>query len=73
MGAKEKFATRRGRGAAGLSVYGGGMKTLIRLAALLAAVTTSVYAQTTADLVRDGNGGSTDNVLTYGMGYHQQR
>ncbi|HTP95761.1 MAG TPA: PQQ-dependent dehydrogenase, methanol/ethanol family, partial [Burkholderiales bacterium] len=23
--------------------------------------------------LRDGNGGSTDNVLTYGMGYHQQR
>src|SRR5262249_29156340 len=25
------------------------------------------------DLKKDGNGGSTDNILTYGMGYHQQR
>jgi len=30
-------------------------------------------AQTLDDLKRDGNGGSTDNILTYGMGYHQQR
>ena len=30
-------------------------------------------AQTLDDLKKDGNGGSTDNVLTYGMGYHQQR
>src|SRR3954452_16752322 len=33
----------------------------------------ALYAQTQADLLRDGNGGSTDNVLTYGMGYHQHR
>jgi alcohol dehydrogenase (cytochrome c) len=32
-----------------------------------------VNAQTQQDLTADGNGGSTDNVLTYGMGYHQQR
>ena len=32
-----------------------------------------VQAQTQQDLLRDGNGGSTENVLTYGMGYHQQR
>src|SRR5258706_8628789 len=31
------------------------------------------HAQTQQELLRDGNGGSTDNVLTYGMGYHQQR
>ena len=30
-------------------------------------------AQTLDDLKKDSNGGSTDNVLTYGMGYHQQR
>ena len=42
-------------------------------AVLLAAVATSTQAQTQQDLLRDGNGGSTDNVLTYGMGYHQQR
>jgi len=30
-------------------------------------------AQTQQDLARDGNGGSTDNVLTYGMGYNQNR
>jgi len=30
-------------------------------------------AQTLDELKRDGNGGSTDNVLTFGMGYHQQR
>src|SRR4029450_11742909 len=29
--------------------------------------------QTLGDLKKDGNGGSTDNILTYGMGYHQQR
>jgi alcohol dehydrogenase (cytochrome c) len=30
-------------------------------------------AQSLDDLKRDGNGGSTDNVLTFGMGYHQNR
>jgi len=30
-------------------------------------------AQTLDDLRKDGNGGSTENLLTYGMGYHQQR
>ena len=33
----------------------------------------AAFAQTTDDLRRDGNGGSTDDILTYGMGYHQQR
>lgn len=45
----------------------------LALAAAIAALTTASYAQTRQDLARDGNGGSTDNVLTYGMGYHQQR
>src|SRR5436190_15297252 len=36
-------------------------------------VGTGALAQTQQELTRDGNGGSTDNVLTYGMGYHQQR
>jgi alcohol dehydrogenase (cytochrome c) len=40
---------------------------------LLAAFGAIAHAQTQQELLRDGNGGSTDNVLTYGMGYHQQR
>ncbi len=40
---------------------------------LLAASCTAASAQTFDDLKKDGNGGSTDNILTYGMGYHQQR
>jgi alcohol dehydrogenase (cytochrome c) len=40
---------------------------------LLAVFGTVAHAQTQQELLRDGNGGSTDNVLTYGMGYHQQR
>jgi alcohol dehydrogenase (cytochrome c) len=40
---------------------------------LFAAIGAVVHAQTQQELLRDGNGGSTDNVLTYGMGYHQQR
>ena len=44
------------------------------IAALLLAVCGGVaQAQTQQELNRDGNGGNTDNVLTYGMGYHQQR
>src|SRR4249920_2848954 len=49
------------------------MNKLLVAAALSAAFAASAYAQTTQDLLRDGNGGNTDNVLTYGMGYHQQR
>jgi alcohol dehydrogenase (cytochrome c) len=40
---------------------------------LFAVFGTVAHAQTQQELLRDGNGGSTDNVLTYGMGYHQQR
>ena len=49
------------------------MKRLSLAAALLAAFGTIAYAQTQQELLRDGSGGNTDNVLTYGMGYHQQR
>ncbi|MDB5901915.1 MAG: quinonprotein alcohol dehydrogenase, partial [Betaproteobacteria bacterium] len=49
------------------------MKKLLMAAALTAAFGTTVYAQTTEELLKDGNGGNPDNVLTYGMGYHQQR
>ena len=49
------------------------MKTIASVAAVLFLLGTSVSAQTLDDLKKDGNGGSTDNVLTYGMGYHQQR
>ena len=48
------------------------MKKLL-IAAALALACGAAQAQTQQDLNRDGNGGSTDNVLTYGMGYHQQR
>ena len=41
--------------------------------ASLASLTSPAGAQTLRDLIADGNGGNTDNVLTYGMGYHQHR
>src|SRR5882672_6691034 len=48
---------------------------MVKLSAaiLLAAFGALAHAQTEQDLLRDGNGSNTDNVLTYGMGYHQQR
>ncbi len=50
------------------------MKKLLGTIALLAVVNSPLQAQTAQDLARDGNKGSnTDNVLTYGMGYHQNR
>ena len=49
------------------------MKRLLGAIALLAASHTPLWAQTQQDLVRDGKGGNTDNVLTYGMGYNQNR
>lgn len=49
------------------------MRKLLLGAALCAAVGSAAHAQTQQELTRDGNGGNTDNVLTYGMGYHQQR
>src|SRR5258705_8494833 len=52
---------------------GGTMGKLSLGTVLLAAFGALAQAQTQQELLRDGNGGSTDNVLTYGMGYHQQR
>jgi alcohol dehydrogenase (cytochrome c) len=49
------------------------MKRLLLSAVLLIMYSAAANAQTQQDLLRDGNGGNTDNVLTYGMGYHQQR
>jgi len=40
---------------------------------LLVACGATAPVQTQQDLSRDGHGGSTDNVLTCGMGSHQQR
>src|SRR5213080_2420487 len=52
---------------------GGVMKSVMVGMALGAMLSVGAQAQTQQELTRDGNGGSTDNVLTYGMGYHQQR
>ena len=49
------------------------MKPIALAAILFAALPIAATAQTADDLKNDGNGGSTDNVLTYGMGYHQNR
>src|ERR1700704_5601084 len=49
------------------------MKRLLIGAVLLVMYSAAANAQTQQDLLRDGNGGNTDSVLTYGMGYHQQR
>src|SRR3954465_7128637 len=49
------------------------MKTLASAACVVLLLGAGASAQTLDDLKKDGNGGSTDNVLTYGMGYHQQR
>jgi len=47
------------------------MKGFALTAAALVLGATFAHAQTLADLVNDGK--NTDNVLTYGMGYHQNR
>src|SRR4029453_4483437 len=49
------------------------MKTLASATCVLFLLGAGASAQTLDDLKKDGNGGSTDNVLPYGMGYHQQR
>src|SRR5262245_3853774 len=49
------------------------MKAFASAVCVLLLLGTSAAAQTFDDLKKDGNGGSTDNILTYGMGYHQQR
>ncbi|HSV24827.1 MAG TPA: PQQ-dependent dehydrogenase, methanol/ethanol family [Xanthobacteraceae bacterium] len=47
------------------------MRKLRMAAVIAAAVAMPVYGQTLDDLKNDGK--NTDNVLTYGMGYHQNR
>jgi alcohol dehydrogenase (cytochrome c) len=42
-------------------------------AGLAVLISLPAAAQTSEDLKKDGRGGSTDNVLTYGMGYNQNR
>jgi alcohol dehydrogenase (cytochrome c) len=49
------------------------MKMLASAACVVLLLGAGASAQTLDDLKKDGNGGSTDNILTYGMGYHQQR
>src|SRR5262249_8500844 len=49
------------------------MKILTSAACVVWLLGAGASAQTLDDLKKDGNGGSTDNILTYGMGYHQQR
>lgn len=49
------------------------MKKILATLACIAAVNAPAFAQSLEDLKRDGNGGNTDNVLTYGMGYNQNR
>jgi alcohol dehydrogenase (cytochrome c) len=49
------------------------MRTIAAAGCVLFLLGSAISAQTLDDLKRDGNGGLTDNVLTYGMGYHQQR
>ncbi len=52
------------------------MKLLATASAVLLSIATSVAAQTLDELKSDGqlnDALKTDNVLTYGMGYHQQR
>src|SRR5262249_7046088 len=54
--------------------YGGRpMNTFASAVCVLLLLGTGTAAQTFDDLKKDGDGGSTDNILTYGMGYHQQR
>ena len=47
------------------------MKTIASAAAVLLLLGAGASAQTLDDLKKDGK--NTDNILTYGMGYHQQR
>ena len=47
------------------------MKLTASAASILLLLGAAASAQTLDDLKKDGNGGSTDNILTYGMGYQQ--
>jgi alcohol dehydrogenase (cytochrome c) len=66
-------ATDRQWGRERLICGGTPIKTFASAVCVLALLGTGAAAQTFDDLKKDGNGGSTDNILTYGMGYHQQR
>jgi alcohol dehydrogenase (cytochrome c) len=50
-----------------------GIASAASAASIIFLMCASSAAQTLDDLKRDGSGGSTDNILTYGMGYHQRR
>ena len=47
------------------------MQLIVSAVTMLVLLCTAVSAQTLDDLRNDGQ--NTDNILTYGMGYHQQR
>ena len=49
------------------------MKKIIATFAIVCSISLSVFAQTNQDLIANGKTGSTDEVLTYGMGYNQNR
>jgi alcohol dehydrogenase (cytochrome c) len=49
------------------------MRTIAAAVCALFLLSAHGSAQTLDELKRDGNGGPTDNILTYGMGYHQHR
>src|SRR6516164_3169397 len=49
------------------------MRTIAAAVCALFVLSAHSSAQTLDELKRDGNGGPTDNILTYGMGYHQHR
>ena len=49
------------------------MRTIAVAVGVLSLLSAHASAQTLDELKRDGNGGPTDNILTYGMGYHQHR
>jgi alcohol dehydrogenase (cytochrome c) len=49
------------------------MKLIASAASVLLLCGATASAQSLDELKRDGKTGSTDNILTYGMGYHQQR
>src|SRR5262245_58463961 len=49
------------------------MKTIISAVGIMVLVSAPAAAQSLDELRKDGNGGSTENILTYGMVYHQHR
>ena len=49
------------------------MKNILATLAIICTVSLNALAQTNQDLIANGKNGSTDEVLTYGMGYNQNR